>query len=495
MKTELTLNPYPRRSSPWWRKTVLVVLAKALAVGLAAAPTEALSGEEIPPDRVVERQSLRLRHPVEAIYPGTFGTVLGFVPTRQEMQLIDIATGEPKDAQKLEGRPDSVAGYRITPDRWEFLYTQENQGNPLIPHLFGILIVRGETFFSINTFEPTFRGLRLPAAQYIFSRKEANVIAWDRSLPHESSAYTIGGIRKRIEIVPKLYPFDLVDFDNDQYKLAVHPDEGMASMLNVREGYAEDFLSVRDIKTDDPANYASFTPNSSIRGIGTIVIANGEAEVLTVISVIDGSIPQIDTPLQIRIKTLAPLSEGNRRLIVAANRDLSVITVGAVGSAQLAVFRKVGGGLEELQPVTLDYPIKDIVVLPRARTADNEVFAFLRDDGGALFVEPDPKRLISLAPVAIGDQFPEVAFTSLRLEPADIARLQRALVKLGYSIGAIDGIVGRATTSAVRAFQFKVGLTATGVLDDPTRKALNQGLRDRGRLRCGRGRRNLFSRR
>jgi hypothetical protein len=254
----------------------------------------------------------------------------------------------------------------------------------------------------------------------------------------------------------------------------------MASMLNVREGYAEDFLSVRDIKTDDPANYASFTPNSAIRGIGTIVIANGEAEVLTVISVIDGSIPQIDTPLQIRIKTLAPLSEGNRRLIVAANRDLSVITVGAVGSAQLAVFRKVGGGLEELQPVTLDYPIKDIVVLPRARTADNEVFAFLRDDGGALFVEPDPKRLISLAPVAIGDQFPEVAFTSLRLEPADIARLQRALVKLGYSIGAIDGIVGRATTSAVRAFQFKVGLTATGVLDDPTRKALNQAIVELG---------------
>jgi hypothetical protein len=258
--------------------------------------------------------------------------------------------------------------------------------------------------------------------------------------------------------------------------LAINPRESMASLLSVREGYPEDTVYIKELSVDDPAHYSSFSPDAAYGGTGTLVIANSETEVLTVVSVIPGSIPQIERPLQISLKSLGTLAGGNRNVVVAANRDLSVILVGTVGGKRLAVFRKLGGALEELKPVEVNFPIIDIAVLPRAHPSrESEVFVFLRDDKRTLQIEPDIAALVESGPTESHDPA-ELAFPSSQLDRTAVARLQRALTALGFSVGTIDGMPGRVTTSAVRAFQFKRGLEVTGILNEETREALNEAI-------------------
>ena len=62
------------------------------------------------------------------------------------------------------------------------------------------------------------------------------------------------------------------------------------------------------------------------------------------------------------------------------------------------------------------------------------------------------------------------------LKPGDsgpqVKALQRELASLGYSVGAIDGHYGKATTKAVTAFQRSHHLTADGIVGPATLLAL-----------------------
>jgi rare lipoprotein A len=49
-----------------------------------------------------------------------------------------------------------------------------------------------------------------------------------------------------------------------------------------------------------------------------------------------------------------------------------------------------------------------------------------------------------------------------------IKQAQEALKTEGFHPGAVDGVVGRRTREALRAYQTREGLPATGVLDEPT---------------------------
>ena len=59
---------------------------------------------------------------------------------------------------------------------------------------------------------------------------------------------------------------------------------------------------------------------------------------------------------------------------------------------------------------------------------------------------------------------------------AQVKRLQRALAKLGYPTGAVDGDYGPSTQSALTRFQKASGLAADGVLGPQTLAALKQAL-------------------
>ena len=61
------------------------------------------------------------------------------------------------------------------------------------------------------------------------------------------------------------------------------------------------------------------------------------------------------------------------------------------------------------------------------------------------------------------------------LDPvAEATGVQARLNNLGFFCGKIDGIVGPMTQEAIKAFQEKNGLSATGTADESTRKKLSQ---------------------
>lgn len=68
----------------------------------------------------------------------------------------------------------------------------------------------------------------------------------------------------------------------------------------------------------------------------------------------------------------------------------------------------------------------------------------------------------------------EVAFElgTFPRPPLNNFELQLALARAGISSGSLDGVVGSQTRAAIRAFQLRERLTATGVADDATKSRL-----------------------
>jgi peptidoglycan hydrolase-like protein with peptidoglycan-binding domain len=57
---------------------------------------------------------------------------------------------------------------------------------------------------------------------------------------------------------------------------------------------------------------------------------------------------------------------------------------------------------------------------------------------------------------------------------AEVERVQKALKQMGHDPGPIDGVMGERTRDALRAYQKKQGIGATGRLDDATLAKLGQ---------------------
>lgn len=66
------------------------------------------------------------------------------------------------------------------------------------------------------------------------------------------------------------------------------------------------------------------------------------------------------------------------------------------------------------------------------------------------------------------DQYTELKLESPYLRGDRVRKLQTALQGIGFNVGRIDGIFGRATDTAVRAFQEWYSLPVTGVVDYAT---------------------------
>jgi hypothetical protein len=79
---------------------------------------------------------------------------------------------------------------------------------------------------------------------------------------------------------------------------------------------------------------------------------------------------------------------------------------------------------------------------------------------------------------------PAVSPPATTLKPGDqgvqVKRLQRALTRLGYAAGAVDGDYGTSTQAALKRFQGASKLTADGVLGPATLKALKLALQRHG---------------
>lgn len=61
---------------------------------------------------------------------------------------------------------------------------------------------------------------------------------------------------------------------------------------------------------------------------------------------------------------------------------------------------------------------------------------------------------------------------AMKLDSKRVNEMQKALNEKGYAVGRVDGVVGPQTSNAIREFQRKEGLSATGQPDQQTLKAL-----------------------
>ena len=66
----------------------------------------------------------------------------------------------------------------------------------------------------------------------------------------------------------------------------------------------------------------------------------------------------------------------------------------------------------------------------------------------------------------------EVAIVNAKSSSADIKLVQKKLKNWGYYKGAVDGIYGKQTKSAVILFQKRNGLVADGIVGNKTLKAM-----------------------
>ena len=60
------------------------------------------------------------------------------------------------------------------------------------------------------------------------------------------------------------------------------------------------------------------------------------------------------------------------------------------------------------------------------------------------------------------------------LEQDDIRKVQQALKEKGFDVGPIDGVVGPRTKEAIRNFQDRYGMKASGEIDNQTLFALGE---------------------
>ena len=83
--------------------------------------------------------------------------------------------------------------------------------------------------------------------------------------------------------------------------------------------------------------------------------------------------------------------------------------------------------------------------------------------------EPAPDAVAEAAPAPAPERARPVRRPS---EDVLVLALQRELAEAGHDPGAMDGALGARTERALRAFQEKEGLPATGMPDGPTLRAL-----------------------
>ncbi|WP_287256602.1 M15 family metallopeptidase [Mesorhizobium sp.] len=451
----------------------------ALALVDTAKPSAA---QEAPPTKV-----LMLPEPVDHIFPGGSSAFVTISTQGREIQLIDAASSDLRASSKLVGQPVSFASREDTGTglREFAILTRSGPGVTGGPYELAVIEATPEGFrqrWSRADAVPAEFGQ--PAVRFV---QGGSVIVWDRALDQNSSFYQILGPEPttKDKNFAKLYPYELLNVRSADHMLALHPRDDGASLMNLRGGWPEDNIFVGGLSFRDPANFAVFAPASVFGGTGDAIIANGDAALLTVLSVQVARVARIGSPNQISLENIGAIAAGKRQLLVAADRDLSFILVGAVGSNLLNVFRRIGagasgegsvsGGLEEVKPpIVLDAPISDMTAIGTPGSS-SDTFAFLREDGREIRIVPEISALQHRQPT--DPELTTIAFTSTHLDAADVARLQRVLANLGFPVGEIDGVIGANTTAAIRAFQVASGLEVTGVtngmIDQPTIDALN----------------------
>jgi hypothetical protein len=104
---------------------------------------------------------------------------------------------------------------------------------------------------------------------------------------------------------------------------------------------------------------------------------------------------------------------------------------------------------------------------------DGRSFNGKTDASGTVDVAIAPNAAKAKLTIGAGDDLQVFELQLGHLDPViEVSGAQARLNNLGFGCGAVDGILGPRTRNAIRAFQDKCGLAATGDLDEATRNKL-----------------------
>lgn len=325
-----------------------------------------------------------------------------------------------------------------------------------------------------------------PAATYLLPASDGDssgpgVLIWDGAPTRSTSLYRIAypGAVDACDI--KEYPTRFLGIGGGAAVLGLHPDTNRASITDALSARLLDVILVEGLAASAAEHVSAFVPMAAAGGTGAALIANGESRVLTLLEARPAPRLLLDPPLQISLEPIPAVAAGERRLRVAADRELGFVLVGARGSRDLAVFRRVKGGIAYAEQVALDEPLRDLTAIGGPPPFAPDIFVFLADDGRSLLASSIAALRDRLVPRSAPSP-PVPAPTALRagavaaLDPSEAARLQRILTSFGYQVGAIDGMIGARTLSALRAFQCDSGVATSGDLDEATLEALAAAL-------------------
>ena len=190
--------------------------------------------------------------------------------------------------------------------------------------------------------------------------------------------------------------------------------------------------------------------------VSRLIIADLDEEfaAFSVVQTIDMSSSNVNIP-----PFQMSLDQGTRTkedspLLLASDTSQHTVVVGNQSSRQVSVYQRGLRSIELRGDRTVSAEPVDISVAP---------------DGSGMAILTKGGNQIELSKLDAGVS----ASGAPSLERSQVIQAQRALSRLGFPVGLVDGIIGPQTVRAIAVFQKGAGLSETGVLDAATIGALN----------------------
>lgn len=433
---------------------------------VAAMTSDALS--EIVPEVPVERKLIPLEaeaHSLTGLSRGRFAFA-----TNDRIVIINASEGRVA-GELLVGSPVvSVAGHIDTEGRQSLVVmtTANGEGNTLS--------VFEETFSGSAEFKRTVHmSVSASLGNFAVVGGGRTIISWNADRLSNGAGTIFYRGSEQVALAPERPLLAIVSINSTEFALAL--GEGSVSLLELRTGRfvaelpAKQFMSVRSL--------AAIAPPQRFANPYSPVLVVDTSQNLTLLGVNIEPFPDVSVLGQVPIEEKSVSSVGDLPILVADN-TLKYILVRPSERNLVSVFRAIGTGIERTGAMDLGMPIKDATVLPSGDVG-RDTFAFLSSDGRSVLIVPDPLKFGAVASApdrasnfdpsawpSIGDETKQISPDALET----VRAVQLVLATLGYKVGVIDGIVGPATRSALKTFQFSNELVVTGDLDEATAQKL-----------------------
>jgi hypothetical protein len=152
-------------------------------------------------------------------------------------------------------------------------------------------------------------------------------------------------------------------------------------------------------------------------------------------------------------KTAWANQEVRSPLMLSSDINQRTIIVGHHSSDRALAFSRIGNSLERRNIIFLENTPIDIDMSP-----NGNILVILNSGRNSLKIIPNPTEFTTETTAGVGSK--------------QIREVQRALSRLGYPVGVVDGFEGPDTRRALMIFQKDKGLKPTGKIDEKTYDAL-----------------------